>query len=91
MGILVLAINECSHPYPYTKIHHERHNDNEKVEGADPTNPHGMEFLVEEGLLRMKMMTIMILKLVQMMKQIVIQQKYCTVLFTKFLILITLK
>lgn len=38
-GFLVLAINECSHPYPYTKIHHERHNDNEKVEGADPTKP----------------------------------------------------
>ena len=38
-GFLVLAINECSHPYPYKKIHHERHNDNDQVEGEDPTKP----------------------------------------------------
>ncbi|CAP02602.1 hypothetical protein ABSDF3333 [Acinetobacter baumannii SDF] len=38
-GFLVLAINECSHPYPYKEIHYERHNDNDQVEGADPTKP----------------------------------------------------
>jgi len=38
-GFLVFAINECTHPYPYKKIHYDRHNDNSQVEGSDPTKP----------------------------------------------------
>lgn len=37
-GFLVLAINECTHPYPYNEIHHQRHNDNEQIDGSTPTN-----------------------------------------------------
>lgn len=37
-GFLVLAVNECTHPYPYNEIHHQRHNDNEQIDGSNPTN-----------------------------------------------------